>query len=364
MQWFQDLSSGSKAKIRSITPSNPTGEPGKANMATEGIAFHHAKKLGAGWKINPHIIIKPGEEAVIGNITGAGYIFHIWMTLGRGRWNSHILRMYWDNNKYPSVECPLGHFFCLGWERFSQISGLPICVNPASGMNLFLELPFREAAIITIENRSQADTDLYFNIDYQPKKKIPKNKYYFHANFNRSNPVPLMKEHILLDIKGRGHYIGTSMSIGVNGGGWWGEGPFYFLIDKDFKDNGEKEYPTLDYEGTEDFFRGSYNFDIGAREHDKPRKYTDFTGPYSGFHMATKPDGVYDSQSRFGMYNWNLRKINFKSRIKVSLKNLGWNPEGGYMARQDDISTVSYFYMKKPTPPFRELQDADYIMVL
>ena len=63
-----------------------------------------------------------------------------------------ILRIYWDDQEQPSVECPVGDFFCSGWNRFAQVSSLAVCVNPGRAFNCYWEMPFRKAARITIEN--------------------------------------------------------------------------------------------------------------------------------------------------------------------------------------------------------------------
>ena len=51
----------------------------------------------------------------LAEISGPGAIQQIWMTpapLDKTRW--FILRMYWDDETEPSVECPLGDFFACG----------------------------------------------------------------------------------------------------------------------------------------------------------------------------------------------------------------------------------------------------------
>ncbi|HAR36894.1 MAG TPA: hypothetical protein DCR87_08380, partial [Acidobacteria bacterium] len=62
--------------------------------------------------------IQPGETAELARIEGAGIIKHIWITVSCPdpmiRRNA-VLRMYWDGEKNPSVECPLGDFFGQGW---------------------------------------------------------------------------------------------------------------------------------------------------------------------------------------------------------------------------------------------------------
>ena len=54
--------------------------------------------------------IKPGESLALADIAGLGAIQQIWMTL-RGCWRLSILRIYWDGQEIPSVECPFGDFF-------------------------------------------------------------------------------------------------------------------------------------------------------------------------------------------------------------------------------------------------------------
>jgi hypothetical protein len=98
----------SKAKTRSISPENFTGEKGKAGMAKigEGAASHAAQDLGQGWKVSPYVDIEPNQTFVMGEIKGSGAIQHIWVTpLGNNRLN--ILRFYWDGEETPSIECPV-----------------------------------------------------------------------------------------------------------------------------------------------------------------------------------------------------------------------------------------------------------------
>lgn len=103
-----------KAKTYSISPENLTGEKGKGGMAAQGSASNAAAELGQGWKVNPYIVIQPGQTFTLGEIQGSGAVQHIWMT-PTGNWRFSILRMYWDDEATPSVECPVGDFFAMGW---------------------------------------------------------------------------------------------------------------------------------------------------------------------------------------------------------------------------------------------------------
>jgi hypothetical protein len=155
------LSSIKKAKTRSISPENPTGAPGKGGMCPleEGSAKRAARDLGLGWKVNPYTVLQPGEVCTIADIEGPGVINHIWLT-PTGRWRNTIIRFYWDESENPSVECPVGDFFCMGWNEYAQMSALPVCVNPGSAFNCYWQMPFRHRARITISNDSQQDANV------------------------------------------------------------------------------------------------------------------------------------------------------------------------------------------------------------
>src|ERR1700692_1005490 len=115
-----NLSRLSDAKSRSISPENFTGEKGKGGMATDGTGAINARGLGPdgsglGWKGSPSIRIEPGETRVLADITGMGAIQQFWLTTAHLRWRDLILRIYWDDQENPSVEAPIGDFFCSGW---------------------------------------------------------------------------------------------------------------------------------------------------------------------------------------------------------------------------------------------------------
>jgi hypothetical protein len=141
----------SDAKTRSISPENFTGEKGKGGMANPSDkdkpntanAFHAARDLGQGWKVNPYVRIQPGETFTMAEIEGPGAIQHIWMT-PTGKWRFSILRIYWDDETEPSVECPVGDFFGMGWNQYAPLVSLAVCVNPGSAFNCYWVMPFRK----------------------------------------------------------------------------------------------------------------------------------------------------------------------------------------------------------------------------
>jgi hypothetical protein len=342
----------SKAKTFSISPENPTGEKGKGGMAKQGTASDAARDLGQGWKVNPFIIIEPGKTFTLAEIGGEGAIQHIWMT-PTGNWRFSILRMYWDDETTPSVEAPVGDFFAMGWGKYAQLSSLAICVNPGSAFNSYWVMPFRKKAKITMENLDVAPMRLYYQIDYT-LTQVPKDAAYFHAQFRRTNPLPEKEVYTIVDnIKGKGHYIGTYMAWGVNNNGWWGEGEIKFYMD------GDKEFPTICGTGTEDYFCGSYNF-----ENREKKQYQEFTTPYAGLAQVIKPDGLYQSQQRFGLYRWHIvDPVRFESDLRITIQALGWKSGGRYLPLRDDIASVAYWYQMEPHALFPKLPNKEQLEI-
>jgi hypothetical protein len=349
----------SDAKTRSISPENFTGEKGKGGMATKGTGEGASRDLGQGWKVSPSVIIKAHTTFTVAEIDGSGAIQHIWMT-PTGVWRNSIIRFYWDGETTPSVEAPVGDFFCMGWGRYSPLTSLAVCVNPGSAFNCYWPMPFRKKCKITMENIDERDMVLYYQVDYV-LAKVPSDAAYFHAQFRRSNPLPYKTDHVLVDnIKGRGQYVGTYIAWGVRNNGWWGEGEIKFFID------GDTKYPTINGTGTEDYFCGSYDFDTKSKNAAGVEEvnYTEFCTPYSGLCQVIKGDGHYNVAQRFGLYRWHIADpIRFEKDLKVTIQALGWRSEGRYLPLQDDIASTVFWYQTEPHSPMPPVPDKDGLEV-
>ncbi len=343
----------SDAKTRSISPENYKGEPGKGGMATleNGSARSAARDLGQGWKVNPFVVIEPGQTFTVADINGPGAIQHIWMT-PTGNWRFSILRFYWDDETEPSVEVPVGDFFGMGWGEYAALNSLPVAVNPGSAFNSYWTMPFRKKCKITLENINTEKMVLYYQVDYT-LTNVSADAGYFHAQFRRSNPTEGGFYTLVDGIKGKGQYVGTYMAWGLSNNGWWGEGEIKFYMD------GDTKFPTINGTGTEDYFCGSYNF-----ENKNKHQYEPFSTAYSGLHQVIQPDGLYKSTHRFGLYRWHIMDpIRFDKDLKVIIQDLGWRHDGRYLRQQSDISSVVYWYQAEPHAPFPKLPAKDYLEV-
>ncbi|MDB5122191.1 MAG: hypothetical protein JWP94_320 [Mucilaginibacter sp.] len=349
----------SDAKTRSISPENFNGEKGKGGMATTGTGAGAARDLGQTWKISPSVVIKKHTTYTIAEIDGPGAIQHIWMT-PTGNWRYSILRFYWDDETTPSVEAPVGDFFCMGWGKYSPLQSLAVVVNPGSAFNCYWPMPFRKKCRITMENIDDRDMTVYYQVDYT-LTEVPKDAGYFHAQFRRVNPLPLKKDYVLVDsIRGKGQYVGTYLAYGSNKNGWWGEGEIKFFMD------GDTRFPTINGTGTEDYFCGSYDFDSKHKKADgtETSEYTEFCSPYSGLPQVLRGDGHYEIAQRFGLYRWHIADpIRFEKDLKVTIQDLGWHHDGRYMLLQDDIASVVFWYQSEPHGAFPVFPSKDQLEV-
>ena len=338
---------------RSISPENFTGEKGGGGRATSGTGEGCARDLGQGWKVSPSVRIPAGETFELADIPGPGTVEQIWMT-PTGNWRFSILRIYWDDQESPSVECPVGDFFACGWGKYAQVSSLAVCVNPGSAFNAYWLMPFRKRCRMTLENIAADDMVLYYQVNYSLGEVHP-DAAYFHAQFRRVNPLPYKDVYTPLDgVRGRGRYVGTYMAWGVNNSGWWGEGEIKFYLD------GDRDFPTICGTGTEDYFCGSYNF-----ENREKRQYQEFTTPYAGMPQVLRPDGLYQSQMRFGLYRWHLTDpVRFRENLRVTIQALGWRSGGRYLPLQDDIASVAFWYQTLPSAPFPSLPSKDELEII
>jgi hypothetical protein len=349
----------SDAKTRSISPENFTGAKGQGGMATEGTGKNASRDLGQGWKVSPSVVIKAHTTFTVAEIDGPGAIQHIWMT-PTGNWRNSIIRFYWDDEKTPSVEAPVGDFFCMGWGQYAALQSLAVCVNPGSAFNCYWPMPFRKKCRITMENIDDKDMVLYYQVDYT-LTDVPSDAAYFHAQFRRVNPLPYKGVYTLVDgIKGKGQYVGTYMAWGVHNNGWWGEGEIKFYID------GDTKFPTINGTGTEDYFCGSYDFDTRKKNAAgiEEVNYTEFCTPYSGLAQVIKGDGHYQVMQRFGLYRWHITDpIRFDKDLKVTIQALGWRSGGRYLPLQDDIASTVFWYQTEPHAAFPALPDKDGLEV-
>jgi len=303
--------------------------------------------------------IKPGETRTIAEVSGAGVINHIWITIAPGpdqlNRNDIILRMYWDNKSYASVESPIGPFFGQGWNEQYNYASLPLSAGPGNGTGLssYFTMPFSSGAKIEIENQSEETiTSFYFYVDYLEMKEIPGDMGRFHAWYNHELTEALPEgetewgvvgkegenkdgtgNYVFADIKGKGHFVGINYYVHCPTPMWYGEGDDMFFID------GEK-IPSLIGTGTEDFFNTSWC----------PKEK--FTHPYFGYPRVNNDIGWL---GRTHVYRFFIQDpIFFETSLKATIEH------GHNNNLTLDMATVAYWYQSEasslPTAPTKEMR--------
>ncbi|MCX7845414.1 MAG: DUF2961 domain-containing protein [Dictyoglomaceae bacterium] len=326
----------SNHKTRSLSAENPKGEVGGGAKEIPQDPNHPSYFLGKGWKVRPCINLPKESTTVLAEIEGPGVIQHIWMTVDEKAYRDCILRFYWDEEEFPSVEVPLGDFFVNGHGMRYNVNSLPIVVNPSGGFNCYFPMPFKKSCKITIENQRWEDINYFFYQITYSLGDIPENVGYFHAQWRRSITEREKPENVILDgVQGKGHYVGTALYWTQLSNGWWGEGELKFYIDDD------EEYPTICGTGTEDYFGGAWGFG------------ETYSTPFLGYPLWRKKEGEVPKHA---MYRWHiLDPIRFEKRLKVTIQALGWWPNGKFQPLMDDISSVAYWYQKEPHNKFPEI---------
>lgn len=332
---------------RSITAENPDGAPGGGGRTVSD--------LGPGRKGRPCLTLPRGEETVLADIDGAGAITHLWFTTADHTdavgfvLRDLVLRAYWDGEETPSVEVPLGDFFCCGAGARTLVTSVPIVVAPSGGFNSYFTMPFGSRARITVTNEHPVDVEgFFFQVDYTLDPSSRAAPARFHAQWRRENPTTLGIDHTILDgVSGPGAYVGTFLSITCLERYWYGEGEVKFYIDDD------DALPTIAGTGLEDYIGGAWAFQdhLGAVPPPTPQP---FTALYAGYHQYVTEDSSQVSPyltgmpPLHGMYRWHLPDpVRFTRALRVTLQQIG--DRGGHLfERRDDIASVAYWYQMDP----------------
>ncbi len=281
------------------------------------------------------IQVLPGQRALLADIQGPGAVTHMWFTISSpepGHLRKLILRAWWDGEKSPSIECPIGDFFGCPHGKAARFSSLPIAIGSKRALNCFWYMPFAQGARFTLENLGKMPVRaLYYYIDYRKLPAPPETPLRFHAQFRCAFPCR-GKDYTILEAKGRGHYVGVTMGVRLRREGWWGEGDDKIYVD------GHK-YPALHGTGSEDYFCGAWGFG------------ETFSAPFFG--LPLRPKG-HPRGGLWTVYRFHLADpIPFESSIRVTIEH------GHKNDRSDDFSTVAYWYQEEPHAPFPALPPAD-----
>lgn len=279
--------------------------------------------------------IAPGGTLTLAELEGPGVITHLWFTIAHDApFYSRLLtlRIYWDGEDHPSVECPVGDFFGIGHGVDKSFVSLPLRVSSdGRARNCYWPMPFRKSARLTVTNESdQRCHAFYYYVDWQKHAALPEDTAYFHAMYRQEHPCVMHRNYLLADLEGRGHYVGTIQSVYHMSSGWYGEGDDFFFID------GAAE-PALRGTGTEDYFCDAWGF----RQQD---------GPFYGTPLW---EG-YNTGDRSTAYRFHIPDpVVFTKSLRVEIEHKGSQhfadgKADGFIERDDLMSSVALWYQIEP----------------
>jgi hypothetical protein len=294
--------------------------------------------------------LEPGETGVLADLEGPGRITHIWMTQG-SHYRECLLKITYDRASYPSVLCPLGDFFGLGHGIVNSYQSLLFSAstrannqfNQGCALNCYAPMPFRERAVIELVNESQEAHGQYFYIDYETCDRGGDDEIgYFHAEFRRENPfggwghevrvntpeaniankerLAWDNNYVILETRGRGHYLGCNLSVTNFQGTWWGEGDDMIWVD------GYKWPPDLHGTGSEDYLNQAWGMQENA--------------------FLRNGSSIHESNTRGYQtsYVHHLENpVRFQREIKVTIEH----GHGNHLC--NEMSSVAYWYAAEPT---------------
>lgn len=158
---------------------------------------------------------------------------------------STVLKISFDGEQ--TVWTPLGDFFNIGvglktyqmWERAVQEDGTMICR---------WIMPYQHIAELEIENMGKQDIQMSVTAKVMPYTWNDRSMY-FHSSWRMDDPTPgfPLFDYNLVNVKGKGIYVGDQFTVLNPEEGWWGEGDEKVYVDDD-------TFPSLFGTGTEDYY--------------------------------------------------------------------------------------------------------------
>jgi hypothetical protein len=275
----------------------------------------------------------PGETITLADLTGPGIVTHIWLTVAANEygWPRLLrLRVYYDGSAEPSVDAPVGDFFAVGHGFERPVNSLLVRDgSDGRARNSYWPMPFAKSCRITITNEGRRRVNnVYYHVDWQKMRELPPNTGYFHARYRQELPAKNDgKPYVFLDVKGRGFYSGTVLSVVQAEAGWFGEGDDHFFVDGEAK-------ASIEGTGSEDYFNDAWGLHVEE-------------GPYFGVPVA-EGTGL---GSRMTGYRWHMTDpIPFTKSLKFEIEHKGWtfNADGSVKSafgeRTDLMSSVAFWY--------------------
>ena len=279
-----------------------------------------------------NVTIPKGKDVVLANMTGPGKLTYWYFTddTGGKLYPGLVLKVFWDDEPIPSVDVPLADFFGAMGGQTIDYQSAPLKIEHLCYM-CYLPMPFARRARFLLANDGDRDysQSVAYGFDHETSDQYARQQSRLHCAWRRSNPV---KDgvHAILEVKGRGHYLGNILQVHTRFAGWWGEGDTIFHLD------GKS---ITHSPGTEDEYGACWGFG------------TTYSYLESGY--------LQNDKGNHRMYRWYLTNpVRFQDSLKVEIQNQHDNGTPT-TTDADDYTSIAYWYQEgphpaAPLPPFAE----------
>jgi hypothetical protein len=274
--------------------------------------------------------LPPGKEFVLADISGPGKVTYFYYTDdshahaidGTGfMYPGLVLQVFWDDAVEPSIRVPLWAFFGAFERNTIDYQSLPMQINHYCYMS-YLPMPFSRRARFVLVNDGDEEysRSVAYGIDYENDAAFAAENSRLHAAWNRSNPTR-DGMHQLLEVSGKGQYIGNFLQVNTKYAGWWGEGDTILHVDGK---------PLTHTPGTEDEYGSCWGFG-----------HT-YSYAYSGY--------IQMDEGKNRMYRWYIANpVRFQKSLTVEIQNQRGDA-GGQVPSRDDYTSVAFWYQEGPHP--------------
>ncbi len=248
-----------------------------------------------------------------------------------------LIRMYWDGETTPSVDCPLVDFFCDPAGLREDVN--TAIVNKRRGWNAYFPMPFHKSARIELVydgplspgDELWSRMPCYSYVMYRTADRIPADMGRFHACWRQEHLLLGERDYFVMEARGKGKFVGWNVTVRGPGRGYPVDENEKFYID------GEAE-PSVEFQGIED----SFGFSWGYPE-------TENFFPYTGYFPFLKGGAA---AYRFFVND----AISFQKSLRVMI---GFGKNEDPMFRRDfskrgstlQLSSTCYWYQTEPHAP-------------
>ncbi len=161
------------------------------------------------------------KQVVVGEIAGPAQItmihFAMPQTLKLNR--DVLLRMNWDGETAPSVDCPLVDFFCDPAGLRDEVN--TELVNKRRGYNCYFPMPFRKSAKIELVYDGTVEPGdalwqimpCYSYVMWQTRESIGADEAYFHASWRQEALLLGKQDFLAMEAVGRGSGAGAGGAV-------------------------------------------------------------------------------------------------------------------------------------------------------